>query len=81
MMLSFLLFFNDVGAALTLKAITIVGDRSFMFSAWTTCVFRLLETWCLASDLNPFLNDMEEKNFDCKPQEYSVSTCLFFNSI
>lgn len=73
----FFFFFNDIGAALTLKAITIVGGRSFAFSAWITCIFRVLETWCLATDLNPFLNE-EEKSFDCKAQNYSVSTCMLF---
>lgn len=78
---SLFFFFDDIGAALTLNAITLVGGRSFVFSAWITCIFRVLKTWCLASDLNPFLNEMEKRNCNCKPQEYSVSTCVSFNAI
>lgn len=77
----FFFFFDDIGAALTLNAITLVGGRSFMFSAWITCIFRVLKTWCLASDLNPFLHEMEKRNCNCKSQEYSVSTCVSFNAI
>lgn len=79
----FFFFPNDIRAALTLKAIIIVGGRSFVFSTWTRCIFRVLETWCVASDLNPFLNEMEEKKIVCKPWNIlSVLVCFFlFNGI
>lgn len=73
--------FNDVGAALTLKAITVVAGRSFAFFACITSFSRtVLETRCLVFDLNPFLDETEGKT-ECKLQEYSVSTCVFFNAI
>lgn len=71
--------FNDVGAALTLKAITVAAGGSFTFFACITCFSRtVLETWCLAFGLNPVLNETEEEKIDCKLQEYSVSTCVVF---